>query len=279
MKRTIFFLSLFIFSVEAYAQDDKKEIDNLSTDRPTQSISPFTVGKGNFQIETGFLFQESTLFLPDLSPQSSLILEGKAQLFTYNTSLFRYGISDRIELRLGQELRHARIVSDGALIFNSDTELVPTFIGAKVSLVDEAGTRPAISFVAHVGGPLFIEQEFRTLGTVVDFRFNFQHQLTDELSVAYNLGGSIKTNANNNAFTGLYTALVGYSLSEKLSTFVEFYGFLQSGVTPKDHQIDFGLTYLVNPNFQLDVFGGTGFSDLSPDTIFGFGLSVRIPKN
>jgi hypothetical protein len=35
---------------------------------------------------------------------------------------------------------------------------------------------------------------------------------------------------------------------------------------------------MLNKNFQLDVSGGIGLSDISPDYFVSFGLSYRIPE-
>ncbi|MFY0592499.1 transporter [Roseivirga sp.] len=276
MKKSLSLLIFLLVSLPLLSQEEAQEQGNIVTDRPTQSVSAFTVGKGVFQLETGFMFQENTLFIPSFDPLSSMIIEANLRSITYNTSLFRYGISDRIELRLGQNLGRGKIVANGEVLSSSDIHFVPTSFGAKISLVDPVGARPAISFLGQISGPLFSEFE---LGTDVEFRFNFQHQLTEELSLGYNLGGTVNTNGNDNNFVGLYTAVVGYSITSKLGAFAEFYGFLPSGSTQNDHQIDFGLSYLIDANFQLDIFGGTGFSEISPETIFGFGFSARIPKN
>ena len=252
----------------------QQENSNIITDRPRKTESPITMPKGYFQIETGFLLQEfrTAVFDPNnpFTPAT-----GKFQAFTYNTSLFRYGISDKIELRLIQEVNRSRIRIDNSTVAQSETELLPTYIGTKIHVLNQDGWKPQIGFLAHIGGPLFSDLE---LGTEVNFRFNFQHQLSDNLTLAYNLGGIIDTDANENAFTVLYTLVFGYSITPKLNTFAEIYGFLPGGGI-NDHQVDFGVVYLVSPNFQLDVFYGTGLNDFSPDNIVGFGFSVRIPKN
>ncbi|OEK05108.1 transporter [Roseivirga misakiensis] len=276
MKKTLTILTTLLLALPALAQEETKEMGNIVTDRPTQSVSAFTVGKGIFQVETGFALQVENAFFADFSMPGSMVFPADFQAITYNTTLLRYGISDRVELRFGQNLGRTRVVADGDLLAKSDALFIPTSLGAKVNLLDPVGARPAISFVGQISGPLFSDLE---LGTDLEFRFNFAHQLNENLSVGYNIGGVVNTNANDNSFTGLYTAVLGYSITPKLAAFAEFFGFLNSGQGQNDHQIDFGLTYLVNSNFQLDVYGGSGLSDISPDTLFGFGFSARIPKN
>ena len=45
--------SLLLFSVGLMAQDDI-----INSNRPGFSVSPYNVGKGNFQIESGFSFEK-----------------------------------------------------------------------------------------------------------------------------------------------------------------------------------------------------------------------------
>lgn len=263
----IFFFSLFAFVI--YAQDDRSEVDNLITDRPDQTESPFTLPKGYFQWETGFLYTSGP-FATTL-PNGSVVFGEDLESFTYNTSLFRFGLTDKIELRLIQEIGNTRIGN-----FNSNTEVIPTLIGTKIHLLNQDGLKPQVAFLAHIGGPIFSNQN---TGVQADFRFNFEHQLTDKLVLGYNVGGRLDNDLND--FTALYTLVFGYSVTPKLYAFAELYGFLEKDIEA-DHQIDFGIAYLVSPNFQLDFYTGTGLkpeSLISPDAILGFGFSLRIPKN
>lgn len=263
----VFFFSLF--SVAIFAQDEQDELGNLITDRPDQTESPFTLPKGYFQIETGFLYTSGPFGIT--LPNGSVFFGDDLETFTYNTSLFRYGLTDKIELRLIQEIGKTRIGT-----FDSNTQAVPTLIGTKIHLLNQQGYKPQVAFLAHFGGPILSDEQS---GTQADFRFNFEHQLSEKLVLGYNLGGKLENDLND--FTALYTLVFGYSVTPKLYAFAELYGFFQKDVEA-DHQMDFGLAYLVSPNFQLDIYTGTGVkpeSLISPDTILGFGFSLRIPKN
>jgi hypothetical protein len=59
--------------------------------------------------------------------------------------------------------------------------------------------------------------------------------------------------------------------------FIESFGLIpESGESA--HQLDTGFTFLVLPNFQLDISGGIGISMGSPDNFISMGLSYRIPR-
>lgn len=262
---------LFMFgSVNSViGQTDQKEIDNLFTDRPTQTASPKTLPKGYFQWESGFQYTKGPFATPQ--PNGQILFREDIKNFTYNTSLFRYGLTDKIELRLIQDFGQLR---SGEFVFGPTIR--PTLIGTKIHIAEASGLKPQIGFLAHVGGPVFSKEQS---GTQADFRFNFEHALSEKLTLAYNLGGQLVNDLND--FVGLYTLVFGYNFTPELFAFAEFYGFLKKGVRA-DNQMDFGIAYLVSPNFQLDLYTGTGLNRdnlASPTSILGFGFSLRIPKN
>jgi hypothetical protein len=74
-----------------------------------------------------------------------------------------------------------------------------------------------------------------------------------------------------------YSVALGIGLIENLGMFVESFGAIQEAGTAQ-HQLDAGFTYLLTPNFQVDISGGIGLNDAAPDNFISFGLSYRIPR-
>jgi len=236
--------------------------DNIYTDRPTQTTASAVVPVGAFQIETGFFLLEYTgpgFFSPN----------DKFQYFSINNTLLRYGISDRIELRLSQELSKVRQVMDGATVFSTRLTVAPTMIGAKFKLVKDNPNFPDMSLVTSFGGGIFEETG---TGLQSDIRLALDAPLGGNLTLSSNLGVGL-SNGFDNA-SPLYTLVVGYGVNDKLGVFIESYGSFPEGGT-SNHAMDAGLTYLVNSSLQLDVYGGTGISSNSANLLLGFGLSKR----
>ena len=44
------------------------------------------------------------------------------------------------------------------------------------------------------------------------------------------------------------------------------------------HGFDGGISYLIRPTVQLDVFGGPGLTDAAPDWFVTAGISFRLPQ-
>ena len=77
----------------------------------------------------------------------------------------------------------------------------------------------------------------------------------------------------------LWTAALGIGATERVGFFVEAFG--DSGLSddgPTETALDGGVTFLIRPNVQLDVFVGAGISDAAPDWLAGAGVSFRLPE-
>ncbi len=261
MQRLFTFLVLISFTTGLCAQSDTTA---LASDRPTQTASAFLIPKGMVQIESGFSFQTTRLGFNGFN-------ELNIDLNIYNSTQVRFGVSEGFELLFSQSLLETRLRAGGDSE-GSGVELVPTGIGARVHLFDmnDRGG-PQTAFLINYSGPWLTSLDGESS---IDMRFNMQHNLGESLSLGYNVGGVV--NGEFNSFTGTASAVLGYAATPKLSLFAEFYmtfpelsdSFLLS---------DFGLLYSVSPNFQIDVFGGVGISDFTPDRLIGAGVAIRIP--
>lgn len=106
-----------------------------------------------------------------------------------------------------------------------------------------------------------------------EFRFVMQHTVTEKMSFSYNLG------AEWNGFTAeptfIYTLATGYTLSNKLGSYIELFGFIPQIEKPM-HSFDGGITYLITDDFMLDLSSGIGISKTAPTNYIAFGFSFRI---
>lgn len=259
MKILISTLFLF-FAVALQAQ---QQVPDLVTDRPDQTESAATVPKHFLQIETGFILENDE---NEISRNKS---------FAYSTTLLRYGLWDNFELRLG-----AAYLGDNVTKKNSDFSqnidgFSPLHAGFKVKVVEEKGLRPDIAFLGGLELPFTAGSDYKPSYTAATMRFAFSHTLTDRFSLGYNLGAEWD---GETAVPGyFYSVALGIGLIENLGMFVESFGTIQEAGTAQ-HQIDAGFTYLLTPNFQVDISGGIGLNDAAPDNFISFGLSYRIPR-
>ena len=248
--------SIFLLPVYVHAQFTPP----LSTDRPDQTETPYVVPLHLFQIETGIVMQIDKP-IEDVSVTTN----------KFATSLLRYGLVEGIELRLSGAYLQEQIQYAGFTENNSGLEGFN--LGAKFHLSDEEGIMPQTGIIASVIIPLgdkyFTGDEF-----VPGFTFAAEHTLTNWASISYNLGANVRKNQNS---LYRYSLAVGFQPLKKIGIFAEIFGIMKKTSTPA-HVINFGMTYLVIRNIQLDTAYGLAITDIAADSFFSFGLSWRIPK-
>ncbi len=266
MKKQIFlsllFILVFIITVNAQEETIEKEYGTITTDRPDQTESSALVPKRFLQVETGAFYE--TLELNNT----------KSKTTTFNTTLLRYGLLDNLELRVDFSNSEVKHEFNGNALNGVASGFSPLAIGVKIGVTEEKGLLPEIAFLSHINFPFLASQDFKTKSTSIDFRFSFAHTLSERSSLGYNIGmfwdGDITT-ANY-----VYTIAYGYSISNKVGTFLEIYGDL-----PEDSHFNYfwdaGFTYLINNNIQLDISGGTGITQNVQDLLLSAGISFRLP--
>jgi hypothetical protein len=240
---------LFLMSVNTALLG--QNLPSIQTDRPDQTECPFITPRHYFQFENGFSYEKNN---------------ANFEVFVAPTVLTRFGINKYIELRLITEYVISKENS------NTFSGINPVFIGFKTSLLEEKGIIPTTSLIAHIGLPKLASTEYRANYYYPEFRFTMQHTISDKQSLSYNLGA--EWNGMDKKPTFIYTLTTGYSLTEKIGAYIELYGFIPQ-IGKADHRFDLGLTYLFNPNHQLDVSGGFGLSAISPEYYFALGYSFR----
>jgi hypothetical protein len=252
--------------LQAYSQENAPPAATLpaiATDRPDQTETASLVPKGCFQVETGFAIEK------DKGRIGSFTVENTNT--TYNTTLFRYAVADNFEFRLITEFNEELVKVAGAE--DEVKGMSPIAIGSKIAICEEKGIRPKISLNTHIALPYFGHEDFRPENITPDFRFLFQHTLSDRLAFAYNLG----IEWENAVASGAYTASLAIALADKVGMFVEAYGFLPEKQVA-DHRMDAGFTFLPLNNLQFDLSGGFGLNEIAPDYFVSCGVSFRLPK-
>jgi len=242
---------LLFFSPAAAPQE-------LVTDRPDQTESAVVVPKQSFQVEMG---------LGTGGGDGEDVLEVPG-------SLVRYGLSKRFEVRLAWP-GWIRNEAEGEEVSGlGDPEL-----GVKVSL----HSGPDLALLAHVSFP-WGDDEVGAEDPLPSLRLSGAHDLSPRVGFGWNAGvaASSALTAGGRARVlsrWMYTASLGFDLSEAWGTYVEVFGdFPASDPEPAAHSFDAGVTYLVHPRLQLDLAAGVGLDEDAPDWFAGVGVSFRVPR-
>lgn len=239
----------------------------LQTDRPDFTEASATVGRGVIQIELGYLFAEDD----DLGGQ-------RLAAHAYPNSLLRVGLfRDWFELRLGWTILDERLSGGGQR--DSSVGADDLVLGVKLALTEQCGYRPEMALILQMAVPTgsaeFTANEVLAGGVLV---------YSLEINDCWSVGGQTQLNQSiddlDHDFTEFgQSAVSGFSLTEKLGCFVEWFALIPHSAVSADaqpvHFLDGGFTFLLNDNLQYDISAGVGLNDDATDYFLGTGLSAR----
>jgi hypothetical protein len=241
----------------------------MSTDRPDQTESAYTVDAGHFQVEMDLV---SAVFDHDKSGG------GDIQTTAWGTSLnLKAGLLNNVDLQLvldpyvseRVEDRVAGTTSEASGFVNLQTRL-------KINLWGNDGGKTAFAIMPFVKWPLS-ESSLRNGKTEGGVIFPW----TVELPGGWGVGGITEfdfVSDGNSGYDVAYfnTIAVGRDIVGNLGGYVEFAALLtpESGDAWQG-QIDLGFTYNFTENTQLDFGCNFGVTDLAPDFNPFVGFSFR----
>jgi len=243
---------VYLFFIVSYASHAQKII----TDRPDQTESSSTIPKKSLQIESGVLVkfaEEGDISLREIG---------------IPTTLFRYGLSNVIEIRVANQYINIKEKNSS----NEIAGITDLEIGAKIQLFKKESINTEIAFLSHVILPTGTKEvSFEKVGTIN--KLSISHELTDNIGLGYNLGYNYF--GYQNGFL-TYSLVLGISVTERVGMYLEPYGSI--GIFDEHlSNIDAGITYLVKDNFQLDFSFGTGINYTMNYLSAGFSWNIA-PK-
>mgnify|MGYP001164299383 FL=1 len=273
MKKKIFLIILLIFTNTLSQENtNKKTLPPISTDRPDNSDSPYTISKNTFQFETGVNYvSENPLGL-------------SIKTLTINTGLFRYGFLDNLELRIGydfiDEKKNYSYSSTNDYktfkISESSNGLNPLLLGFKFLIQNESKGNPGIGFVSNLYLPFSTSKDLKPKNTGADFKFALSHSLNKTHNISYNIG--VQWGNTEYFLDYIYSLVYGISIKDRLGLFFEVYGYIPEKSNSNNYW-DSGITYLINNNSQIDMSIGSGIeSDQLIYLNFGFSQRFGIKK-
>ncbi len=249
-----FFLTgIFALYLCSALSQNKETFENLSIDRPDVSNLPVTVRPGHYQIELGFEWDKNNdadeLYLPII--------------------MLRTGIGKKTELRLG--LTYSRLDS----VFKDPFDHVSAAsLAIKHRIAEEKGWSPSIALqpeinVLFTNGTGVTRQDF-----TYDIVFLFNNTFHKQVFLNYNAGFYWINEAEKRI---LLSASLSFLHTHRLGYFVEGYS-LRTINENENYSFDIGLTYLIAPRFQVDMYGGKRWAATSNYLFWGAGLGIRIDK-
>ena len=247
------------------------EVLEMVTDRPDATESSETILPGYVQIESGMTFFDED--------------EGGVESsgFAAPETLVRIGLDQNSELRLEfagyQQLRERSAggstsktngYGDGGIGFKMK-------LGKNEQLGD-------VAFLAMTTLP-WGQSEVTSGRVEPSYRFTFAQDINEDLSFGCNLGQAWVSEEDRSGDKDTrsvfqYTLSLGISMTDRLGSFVEFFGDVPtgSGSSGPANSFNGGFTYLLKENVQLDLVSGVGLSGSAEDWFIGAGISIRLPN-
>lgn len=231
--------------------------ESIGSDRPGQAISPLVVGKGIFQLQTGFTLSDQTTDNSDMETNS----------FQYIINP-RVGITRRLELNTMVAFRNDNIESMGGE--NTLSGLSTLNFGARYTFLEGEDFSPSLGLQFDVS-LTSVSDDFKPNEASPRIILTHSQNLLDWLSLTTNFG--IVWDGNSDDAIGIYILNLSFPISDKVGAFVEAYANSANG--DFDINYDTGLGYLVNNNLQLDISTGYGKNDGVRDWFVDAGVSWR----
>jgi hypothetical protein len=240
---------------------DARDIGDIAPDRPGLGDGSGIVGRGVWQVETGWSF--------DSDRQGDATLHELA----LPLALFRVGVTDRFELRVS---------ADGLL---SDTSSMPGStrvsgrsdieVGAKVKLVESARAGFELSVLPLVSLPIG-SNSFTSGGYDPTVEFAWAQSLPRGVSLSGNVTVASLSENDHHFTEHILTVSVDRDIAAGWNGFLEAFrasSFERDGAPV--WIVDTGLTHRLGRQAQFDVSVGRGMTDAAPDWFISAGISWR----
>jgi len=241
---------LLLAAAQGYGQD--RDVKTIDPGRPDQTTGTSVVQKHLVQLEGGLRYQKGR----------------SSRTYNYPTLTVRYGLLDRVELRVGTGLEASVPTSSR----QPQWGIGAPEVGTRVYLWDEKGVLPQAAFTATATLPVGQKKELRPTSPEARLRLGLSNSLTDDLTLTYTYGyGWVQNDTEQK-----YAIKLAARLSKRFSLYGEAFGTTETRSRP-DNETDMGLLWLVRSNLQLDIAAGTGLSSAAPSFFITTGASIRLP--
>lgn len=172
-----------------------------------------------------------------------------------NSTMLRYGIGKSTELRLENGLQTLGKFSTNAIV-----------LSAKQKIFESDNNLPSITGIGYLSYTPDADKPFST-----DAVLAFQQEISPKFSMDWNIG--IKEQFQS----FIWTSILNYSPKDELNFFAEY--FADFGNRAPNHGIDFGVMYIINPNFQIDFALGQSIFTTDGEPFATAGISYRFKNN
>lgn len=250
-------LFLFLLPVQSIAQNtnsnkNKKQGQEMNTDMPDETVETSLVDKGQLQIETAVLYNRFRE-----SPQAKI-----------GELLIRYGLSDRVEVRVSAEDGVAR----DRYLEETVQSNYPLALGAKIILLKDHDQLPDITLMSGLKLPFTSRSGDQSTYWSPIFLVAFQNSFYEKWKLEYNAG--IQQEVFSADWVWLANGSLHYKIQPALEAFVEYYAQFKPGELPQ-HNVGGGLSFQHNNQISTYISGGSSVEYHDYNYFFIAGIAFR----
>jgi hypothetical protein len=247
--------------------ESREREDFIETDRNSFTFAPMTPGAGRLILESAYTF---------------ISIGNEGAKHSFPESVFRYGIGDRLELRLGYNFETGRAKREapegdiaGNFGINAEQQI---FYGFKYSLTQPT---PDFKLMPHSA---FLAQLHTPIGSVegqTQIRLGGAWGWTLPNGWIFDQGvrfGTDREGTDSYALWSPSTVLkIPFGREKRWFTQVEYFGIMTQG---KEHDfskqfIDTGLHYFITPNFEVGTIVAFGINEQTRGVFVNVGFGIR----
>lgn len=256
-----------LFSEEKPEPEGAERKDEIETDRDSFTPSTTTAGKGRFIFESGWSFIDN---------------RGYKETNSFPEALLRYGLTDKLELRLGANyevggagsdvsggnIGEEGLFSKGKLELDSNVSY-----GLKYRLTEGEGWLPGSAFIVQAATPT----SGATTNTQVTSTYVFGWELPYRMKLDAAFRYIMATEEADHFNEWAPSVVLKVPLGERINVHAEYFGIFSTNKAEALNRQYFspGLHYLVNDNFEIGFRLGWGLNDETPRFFSNVGIGIR----
>jgi Putative MetA-pathway of phenol degradation len=243
--------------------------DRIETDRDAFTPTVKTVEPGRFVVESAYSFIDNRRTLDTHS---------------FPELLLRYGLAERLELRLGWNYEVGGGGNEVSSAGRSDTGLVSAgsrrperesrlTYGVKVGVTGQDGWLPQSALILIGLTPTSGEVTTTDLAAAYVVGWELPREWRFDTALRYST--AVEEGDHYNVWSP--SAVVRVPLDERRTVHVEYFGAFSSGKAEsfRNHYVSAGASYLVTPDLEVGVRGGWGLNDQAPRGFINAGFGWR----
>jgi Putative MetA-pathway of phenol degradation len=267
-----FFVLVPTFGLQAQTPERQERRENpfddpVETDRDAFTPSTKIAGTGRFIFESAYSFIDN---------------RNVPATHSFPEMLIRYGLTERIELRLGWNYEVGGAGSDVSAASSGDGEKAARnslerdsriSYGLKIQATEQRNWLPESAFIFQGSTPTSGKAtDSQFVGTYV-FGWKLPNQWKLDSSIRYATASEDSDHFNSWA----PSAVLRIPLSERINVHGEYFGIFSANKNEdfSKHYLSPGIHYLITPNIEVGVRVGWGLNDQSARFFSNVGLGWR----